>query len=821
MKFLWKIKWLLERKLKKLNSNIRWSHIWVSLEKSIKKIPKEIRILIFFGFLLWVIFIRLFQLQIVQADDYSQILAWQHFRQSTLEAERWNIFLTDSSWNERKLTENVDLYNIFVDPKFIEDEERFVEILSPILYKHFCELNWLEEPSDKECIRNIENFTENEILPQEESEDFFVEMELDDWEEEEEQVFLDQDMLDDETQDVIDDFTKEDWIDYIQEKLSEMVQWWVRDRNYFWFFENDELLNDMESIWDFVEISGNYIYFIPEKVDNLNRNAQQIFQVFEKHNYSYMLETIRNSLTEREIRYVKVTNDVNSRIAREINELKEKYFSERVDWVPLLHWLWTEEHKERYYPYWDFMSHVIWYWNDQWDFLYGVEEYFDDILAWEDWRIASHSVPWIWAIWSAEMQVEEATHWSDVYLTINPTIQENIEAIVRDYYEELEPDSISTLVMDPHTWEVKWAVNYPSFDPNNYSDYYQIELLSYDQRYIIDEDQYMDIPVLIRDPETDDIRMATFDERTDPNLEKFVFSEKLWPQTFIDRNISYPSEPGSTFKNFTVAIWRDLDEISLSDTYKDEWELEIWPYTIRNVMDQCSWELSFLDALNWSCNVWMVRIAQQIWRYAFYSYLDKLWFWQRTWIELAKEDPWTVTWLEDFSMARYFNNSFGQWLLTTPIQMWTAFSSLVNWWYVVQPTVLDKIYDRENNEIIENDKTIKNRVFSEETAERMLKSQWEIMDMEDEEHLWSMVWIPFYSVWGKSWTSQIAFRWSYQAWEWWTYWGFVWVVTSEDPRYIIVTQVRRPRQSQRWSGSAWFINRDVSKFLIEYAWLER
>jgi len=56
----------------------------------------------------------------------------------------------------------------------------------------------------------------------------------------------------------------------------------------------------------------------------------------------------------------------------------------------------------------------------------------------------------------------------------------------------------------------------------------------------------------------------------------------------------------------------------------------------------------------------MVRIAQKVTKYIFYSYVKKLKFGERTGIELAGEDGGSIPDFNTVSDARYFNNNFGQ-----------------------------------------------------------------------------------------------------------------------------------------------------------------
>jgi cell division protein FtsI/penicillin-binding protein 2 len=81
--------------------------------------------------------------------------------------------------------------------------------------------------------------------------------------------------------------------------------------------------------------------------------------------------------------------------------------------------------------------------------------------------------------------------------------------------------------------------------------------------------------------------------------------------------------------------------------------------------------------------------------------------------------------------------------------------------------------------------------------------------------------IPWYTMWGKTWTSQISFKWVYKSWNGWTNASFVGMVTRDNLKYIIVIQVRRPRSNQFWEYTAWKIFGDLSKVLIERDLIEK
>ncbi|HBB03670.1 TPA: hypothetical protein DCZ39_02060 [Patescibacteria group bacterium] len=112
-----------------------------------------------------ILILRLFFLQIIDHNYYDDLLNKQHVSEISLQAKRGNIFTDDKAEKHIQLTDNITMYNIFVDPKFIRDKEKFVNTIAPVVYKHFCELYGMKEVTQTECIHNIEQFTQTQIIP--------------------------------------------------------------------------------------------------------------------------------------------------------------------------------------------------------------------------------------------------------------------------------------------------------------------------------------------------------------------------------------------------------------------------------------------------------------------------------------------------------------------------------------------------------------------------------------------------------------------------------------------------------------------------------
>lgn len=129
------------------------------------KLSKESKLLGFFSVLIGILRIRLLVLQIVDASQYQTHLIDIHATKSTLEAKRGNIYIVNKGGKMMKLTENIDYYRIFVDPQFVTDKAKLIEVLKPIVYEHLCILHGIDKPNKLTCLKNLQDFTRKQILP--------------------------------------------------------------------------------------------------------------------------------------------------------------------------------------------------------------------------------------------------------------------------------------------------------------------------------------------------------------------------------------------------------------------------------------------------------------------------------------------------------------------------------------------------------------------------------------------------------------------------------------------------------------------------------
>lgn len=809
----------------------QYSSFDIQLEKRLNKIwflkhlkvTREFYLLVFFCFLFFLILLRLFFLQVLDHKYYDNLLNTQHVSQSLLKAERGNIFAYDKSGKPIQLTENISLYTVYADPKFIWDKPRFIDIMTPVVYKHLCEIYGMKQVDKVSCIKNVEAYTNTTLFPQKPDFFYYGWGIVSTW-----YRSFDETGYQNQIQSVITGFTQSGAYDLIKTRLDKMIQIGIKPKNYLGFFVNEAFLKELKTLaLPYITIENtNYVYIVPTQVNSVSKDSLPLQKLLVKYWHPEQAMNIQYFFKPQENRYVKLIVDTNPVIAQTIKDLKLRYYQTRnASKIPLLHSVGLEEYTRRYYQYGSFLSNVLGMVDKNGTAFYGVEQYFDSLLRGKNGKIIWRSSSWVGNVWANDFQIEDVINGNDIYLTIDLGIQKEIENVAKKYQESLKADSVSILVYDPFDGSVKWSANYPSFDPNNFNSTFELMPLDWTKRYVLDDLTYLDVPVYVYTGWT--YSLAKTYERTDPTLPKYIAENMYGPRVFVDKNIAMPYEPGSIFKAFTMWIALDLDEISLYDFYNDTNEAKVGQYTIKNADPKnCAWTNNFLHAFVYSCNVWMVKIVNGdvntqvfgVGKESYYNYLDKLWFGKLTNIELAGESEWFVDNASTVSVSRFLNNAFGQGILTTPIQIAAAYTPIVNSGYYIQPTIVKSIFDTKTKTSIENKKKVVAEIFRPQTSILLKQALFSVLDQNKELKVAN---VPGYRLGGKSWTSQISYKGKYQQGIWWTNASFVGTITSDNPRYLVIVQVRRPRSSIWGSSTAAKIFGEVAQFLVNYSLISK
>lgn len=337
--------------------------------------------------------------------------------------------------------------------------------------------------------------------------------------------------------------------------------------------------------------------------------------------------------------------------------------------------IWFEKQYKRSYPYGSLAADVIGFTTGDDIGQYGLEQYYNDVLAGSDGR----EYGYLTGGNALERTTIPAVNGNTICTTIDAYIQGICEEKILEFnmahygeYREGEPGSDNTgvIIMDVHTGEVLAMASYPTYDlndPYDLSAFYSAEEI----QNMKDNDTY------------------------------YEACNDLWKNFCISQ--SY--EPGSVCKTFTVAAALDSGAIHDTDTYMcngyisfGEGDHEI---RIRCHSRYGEGLLTVKGAIEVSCNVALIQIGQKMGVDAYLKYFKNFGFGLKTNIDLAGEMRTSslVFTKDTMGPTELATSTFGQGFNVTMIQTISAFCSLVNGGYYYQPHMVNKIMDDNGNTV--------------------------------------------------------------------------------------------------------------------------
>lgn len=758
--------------------------MWIldHLDNFLSQYDKKNIILVFFGLFFVVIIWKMFTYTVLNYGFYKTLADNQQIGQVIVPVTRWTIY----SWLDDPtiMGTSLNLYDVAVDPKNIWDKTKLISFLTDIVYKELCV--W---KSRNVCYDNTLRF-----LHTVEIEDFT--------------------------------YSQENIKSLIQERLQNRI---LREKVTSVFVDvqiSEESIEKIKSFWFAgIYIRNNYLYVNPEEIIQEDRVVQEISPILAMEQ-----DVFQSLIRKRDLRYVPIINKVSIHSWEEI----KKYLSEED--IAIKKWILDPEDSignfiiftpkpHRFYPESSVASQIIWFVDNAWVWHYGIEWYFNDILKGNSGKIVSRKdIKWR-IIDPINLTKEDLVwEWMKVQTTIDRNIQSKVESILERWVKTYQANKWTVVVVEPKTWEIVALANYPTYDLNNHGDVYELEKVKYSEY----GDPKIDLrwmPVFVEDSQNGEkylydseeilLRKATEEELWDIAQVKYKYKNNFWPLVYKNDAISSLYEPGSIMKAITVAIGIDTEEIGRYHMYMDRWEVTIDNFRIENDSDKCLWYHSFAHALNYSCNVWMIRIVQRVWKVLMHQYFHDFGFWSPTGITLNGEvfsqiRPW-----ERWSVAQLLTSSYGLWISVTPLQMAQAYSVLANGGYYIQPRIIKSVTFPDGKKI-EYKKELERKVIKKSTSDILTAMLYDGI----ENGVARNAKVPGYSMAWKTGTSQIPFRWKYETWVWSTIASFAWYGPVQDPRFVVIVKLDRPRINgwYGWRTSA-FLFKEISEYLLDYYWI--
>ncbi len=260
----------------------------------------------------------------------------------------------------------------------------------------------------------------------------------------------------------------------------------------------------------------------------------------------------------------------------------------------------------------------------------------------------------------------------DIIASVDPTVENELERVIKKTQDEWKSDSIGGIIMDPKTGEIFAMASRPTFDPNNLK------------------------------------------EVSDPR----IFSNQLVEGVY---------EMGSIIKPLTMATGIDTGAVTPETTYDDKGFLLLNDKKISNYDGVARGITNMQEVLNQSLNVGAATVALKVGSEKFKKYFTSFGLGDLTGIDQPNEQKGKIKNLESGRDIEQATASYGQGIAMSPIATVRALSILANGGKLIRPHLVKEIdYVDGSVRKIESDPGVS--VIKKDTADEVTRMLVEVVD---------------------------------------------------------------------------------------------
>lgn len=329
--------------------------------------------------------------------------------------------------------------------------------------------------------------------------------------------------------------------------------------------------------------------------------------------------------------------------------------------------------------------------------------------------------------------VDEAEDGEDIQLTLDPVIQRETERVLNGVGETWSPQGATAIVVDPRSSEVLAMANWPPVDPADLAE---------------------------------------------------VSNEDL-----LNKATGFTYEPGSTFKAFTVAAALEEKKVTPASEFVLPPVIQVADRTIEDSHPRGTEAMSVATILAHSSNVGAVTIGQLVGDEKFDRWIRRFGFGRPTGIQYPAEERGLLLDLDEYSGSTLGNESIGQGLSVTPIQMVAGYSAIANGGVLERPRLIKRIGD----EPVQQPKG--RRVISPEVAAQIREMLKGVLGPGGTA---SEVSVPGYTLAGKTGTAEVAENGTYSETKFVA--SFIGFAPADNPQLLAAVIVDQP-QGEIYGGS--------------------
>ncbi len=735
---------------------------------------KLLLLIIGMSFLAFIIIIRLFYLQIISHSYYKEIATRAQRGYTELPAQRGEIIIKDHhSGEEFPLATNTTLDLLFVDPVLIKDPILVTNELAPLLIN-------IEDlrATDNERIRKL-------------------------------QQDMPKDLTEEERKELIRPLSDEELKSQFYQELLEKIS--TKQRKSV-LLRTDLPLSKLQEIRNLnlngIDVIESYVYAYPPQITNSSILAEKLAPYIEIP--SARLEQVLKGENRYSVLKRKLDYDISNKIKKLISKDKENFRG-----------IGLKEEYFRFYPEGSLAANIIGYVNHQNIGQYGIENAFHTRLEGKVGKLQTKQDSIGRQITVGESNLEAAVDGDDIILTIDRSIQLEVERILEKAVRENSAEAGQILVMNPQTGAIIAMAHHPSFNPNNYGETFartEIKFTPEEMENLVPtqnegEYHYYFNPIGRN-------RYLVFEEVDEEGKSRYYrYTNFFGPEVYHNKIISWPYEPGSVFKTIAMAIGIDSGEVTPNTRYNDtgpvgvDWNRHIndYEFYIRNANEKYLGQVNMTTILGESLNTGMTYLAKKIGPNLFYNYLKKFGLLNRTDIELPNEAKGLIRHFDEWTESALATHSFGQGLTITMLQLGMAYSTIANGGVLMQPYIVDEI-KHGNGNITKNEPKQIRRVISEDTASKMTA----MLTHAIEHGAAPLAKTTNHFVAGKTGTSQTYRHGRALTGAGTTIGGFGGYAPIDNPQFVIIVKIDHPRRSPWGSVTAAPAFREIAEHLFKY-----
>ncbi len=382
---------------------------------------------------------------------------------------------------------------------------------------------------------------------------------------------------------------------------------------------------------------------------------------------------------------------------------------------------------------------------------YGLEKYYNSLLVGQPGRLIAQADANGNPLALGDQVWVPPVNGADLTLTIDANVQATVEQMLHDVIVRHQADGGSVIIVNPKTGAIIAMASDPSFDPNQYYDYNDYTLFN--------------------NPVTSGLY-----------------------------------DPGSTMKAVTMAAALDLHLITPNTTLNDPGYYDVDGTRINNFGDTSYGLETMTQVLQHSANVGAIWVAlQKLGVQNFYHYLSQFGFGALTNVDLPDENPGQVFPPSERTPLNLAENSFGESIDVTPLQMVMAYAALANGGVLMRPYVVSSV--TQHGHMTQFGPQSVRQAISPQTAQTITQMLVQsAVDGEAEQAL-----IPGYQIAAKTGTSTPPEKGPD-----YTYASLAGYAPASNPQFVMLVKIDHPRAPIFGGTVAGPLWHDIAAWLLHY-----